>query len=342
MLSGDLVLSLPGLKLALDHAGSVSMGRRAGGSKTAGLHENSSAAAGIDACYVSHAHSDHTAGVKSGKPLLASKETLALCKKSAEVGITHEKISLSPAGHMLGATQLLAQCDGYSLAYTGDFSMEGGLTYKGCKPLQCEVLVTETTYCDPQRSLPTKEEVFTNMERWLDENIESNAIILGGYSTGKAEELVKFLNKYCSITPIVSKSVDSVCKIYNSLGCDLKYVPAGTPEAAEMMSEPFVAVMPFHQVNRRMAAEIGEANNMNVLCALATGWAGVHDYNADAVFPLSDHADFDDIVRYAQESGAKTVLCALGENEKAAAHLRKVGINAMPAEKGVMLQQTLA
>jgi Cft2 family RNA processing exonuclease len=45
------------------------------------------------------------------------------------------------------------------------------------------------------------------------------------------------------------------------------------------------------------------------------------------VLPLSDHADFDDLVRLARESGAQRIITMHGA-KKFAAHLRDLGLNA--------------
>ena len=65
---------------------------------------------------------------------------------------------------------------------------------------------------------------------------------------------------------------------------------------------------------------------------LLTGWAlhpGAWNIykDCDLVLPLSDHADFDELVRTASESGASKVLTVHG-TPKFAAHLRSLGIDA--------------
>ena len=48
----------------------------------------------------------------------------------------------------------------------------------------------------------------------------------------------------------------------------------------------------------------------------------------DRGFVLSDHADFDDLVRTCRETGASRVLCTHGSAEQLARHLRTLGMNA--------------
>jgi Cft2 family RNA processing exonuclease len=65
---------------------------------------------------------------------------------------------------------------------------------------------------------------------------------------------------------------------------------------------------------------------------LLTGWAlhpGAHNLyrDCDLVLPLSDHADFDELVASVRESGAQTVYTVHGD-AGFAAHLRGLGIDA--------------
>jgi DNA ligase-1 len=50
--------------------------------------------------------------------------------------------------------------------------------------------------------------------------------------------------------------------------------------------------------------------------------------DVDAVFPLSDHADFEELCRYAANAGASMTYTVLGFDEELAMHLRRRGIRA--------------
>ena len=73
-------------------------------------------------CFVSHAHSDHTEAFSKKRDVVASCETFTLMGKEP-IARSMGGVKLHHAGHMLGARQLSAECDGSSFAYTGDFSL---------------------------------------------------------------------------------------------------------------------------------------------------------------------------------------------------------------------------
>jgi DNA ligase-1 len=66
--------------------------------------------------------------------------------------------------------------------------------------------------------------------------------------------------------------------------------------------------------------------------AALTGWAmdaSLKDrLGVDAVFPLSDHADFDELCSYAEQVDADMTFTVLGFDEELALHLRRRGMRA--------------
>ncbi len=63
--------------------------------------------------------------------------------------------------------------------------------------------------------------------------------------------------------------------------------------------------------------------------AMLSGWAvdpgAIYRYQVDAAFPLSDHADYDDLVRYVELVQPQRVLTLHGFAEQFAADLRRRG-----------------
>jgi len=76
--------------------------------------------------------------------------------------------------------------------------------------------------------------------------------------------------------------------------------------------------------------------------AVLTGWAvegGKFRYRGmDAAFPLSDHADYPSLLRYARASGARRVLTVHGHAAELSAALRAQGIRSEPMEERRQLE----
>ena len=61
-------------------------------------------------------------------------------------------------------------------------------------------------------------------------------------------------------------------------------------------------------------------------------------HRCDAAFPLTDHADYPALLRYARESGASRIFTVHGFEEELAAALRKLGIRAEPLRETRQLE----
>ncbi|MEW6328835.1 MAG: MBL fold metallo-hydrolase [Candidatus Micrarchaeota archaeon] len=290
-------------------------------------------------CFVSHAHSDHISALRyKNKRILASDETLALAGRGKEIerleldgGIEFE---LLESGHILGSKQLLVRENGTSFVYTGDFRLRAGLTTKEAEVRECDILLIEGTYGTPDSVFPAREEIYESIAGWVKINIErGRVVLLGGYSTGKAQELIKLLNERCGLAPLVHSRIHEICSVYDSFGVHLECVPLDSDEARELMGKSFAAVMPHHTVSAEMAANLGEIYGKKVVCALATGWANSRAYSVDKVFPLSDHADFKQILEYVERASPKRIFCCHGNEEALARELRKRGYEARAMEE---------
>jgi len=288
--------------------------------------------ADADVVYISHAHADHV--IKTDREILASPETFRLLQhhssKKRSESMRHRKemqsVELSPSGHMLGSTQIRAH-NGKTVVYTGDFKLRDSFTSKKAEVLQCDELMIDATFGNPLFKFPSKEEVSESIVKWLGEKANEN-IVFGAYKTGKSQELIKLLNVCAGIKPLVHPKIDDVCKVYDEFGTGLERVRMDTDEADAIMdsNERFVAIFPFNKVDHELERIMSDAYG-KTSCALVTGWCLMRQFPIKA-FPLSDHAGFEEILEYAEGSGAKRVICRFGEASRLIDALRRKGINA--------------
>jgi len=278
-------------------------------------------------CFVSHAHSDHTAAFSRKRSIIASEETFLIMGKEPK-SFPVSAITFHKAGHMLGAVQLSAETEQGKFVYTGDFALHDSYTAGAAKILQCDTLMIDTTYCQPHLRMPPRGQAVDKIKEFTRKN-DRSIIVFGAYVKGKSQELVKILNKECSIAPVVNEKAAKICAAYEKCGVKLDYISAGTDEAEEQMRSPFVAIMPPNQVNFSFGSKLSEAFSMDVKTAVATGWAAVTKFPVDKAFALSDHADFKDTMRYIYGSEAKKIICANSNKNAAADYLKNIGIDAI-------------
>jgi len=292
----------------------------------------------VECAFVSHAHGDH---IGRHDRTIATAATLALMRHRlgepkrrktealpaefrAPFGLGELTLELFPAGHVLGSAQLRVMKNGIALGYSGDLCTEPTHAAEPAEVMACDVLVLESTFGHPRYVFPPKDETLRAIRRFVDDALSDGATpVLLGYALGKAQEILKYLadaGYRCACHPVVH----AVNRVYESHGIALPNVrslPPEGPDAGEVVvAPPHLARSPAMRGVRRRRT------------AVLTGWAidGGRHFHADAAFPLSDHADFPSLLKYAKATGASRVFTVHGFSDVLAAALRKEGIRAEP------------
>ena len=284
--------------------------------------------------FVSHAHSDHIA---AHAEVIASAGTARLMQ--ARVGGKRREhllefgesktfrdfqITLLAAGHIFGSAQALIESDRGSLLYTGDFKLRPSLSAEPAQWRHADTLIMETTFGRPKYRMPPTEEVIASMVAFCRETLEDGAVpILLAYSLGKAQEIVCTLLA-AGLTPMLHDTVFRMTEIYRQLqpGFPSGYARYSAGEVAGK-----VLICPPSANRTAMLARI-----TNRRTAVLTGWAldpgATYRYQCDAAFPLTDHADYPDLIRYVELVAPRRVLTLHGFAAEFAADLRARGIEA--------------
>src|SRR5207244_9802139 len=153
--------------------------------------------------------------------------------------------------------------------------------------------------------------------------IEESAVpVLLGYSLGKAQEILCSLDG-AGLTPMLHGSVYQMTRIYEQFGQSFcKYVRYNKNDIGGK-----VLICPPSASHSPMIEKVPRKR-----VAMISGWAvdpnAIYRYQVDAAFPLSDHADYNDLVRYVDLVQPKRVLTLHGFAGQFARDLRERGIEA--------------
>jgi DNA ligase-1 len=284
--------------------------------------------------FVSHAHSDH---IGNHAETILSAPTAKLMRARLagdrfehvmELGVPGEvhglRVTLLPAGHIFGSAQFYLEEGSETLLYTGDFKLRPGLSAERAEWRQADTLIMETTFGLPKYRFPPTEEVMAEVVRFCAECLEEQQTpVLLGYSLGKSQEILCALAR-AEMTPMLHGAVYKMTEIYRELqpGFPCAYEKYDAKEIAGK-----VLICPPSANRTTMLTRI-----KNRRTAVLTGWAvepgAKFRYGCDAAFPLSDHADYEDLVRYVELVKPKRVLTLHGFASEFASDLRRRGLEA--------------
>jgi Cft2 family RNA processing exonuclease len=283
--------------------------------------------------FVSHAHSDHIAPhaemvlsertsrlMQARMPGNREEHTLPFSEKRSVRGI---EMTLLPAGHIFGSAQILVEAESERLLYTGDFKLRRGKSAEPAEWQQADTLIMETTYGLPRYQLPPTEQVIEQITAFCADALANGEVpVLLGYSLGKAQEILCALEG-AGMTPMLHGAVFAMTRIYEQFGQTFcRYLRYDANDVAGK-----VLICPPSANRSRMLERIPRKR-----VAMISGWAldpgAIYRYQVDAAFPLSDHADYADLVRYVELVKPKRVLTLHGFAEEFAGDMRRRGLEA--------------
>jgi Cft2 family RNA processing exonuclease len=299
-----------------------------------------------DRCYVSHGHADHArahttvvttpanAGICRVRFGLREKRQTGLFPQTPACAFEEHafnepwlegdhRLTMFPAGHVLGSAQLMIEGERGSFVYTGDFKLEPSFTAEAPEVKRCDVVLMECTYGRPQYVFPPRAEIAGAMVAWAKAALEDGATpMFFAYSLGKAQEAMAILGG-AGLPLTVHGAVHSMSRVYEAHGVTL---PPYERYDATTFDGGRVLIWP------PSGSEPKATRGKPVRTASLTGWvvsratAGFGG-RTDTGFPLSDHADFPSLLRYIELAQPQRVV--LNHGYKDFAHrLRAQGIDA--------------
>lgn len=291
----------------------------------------------VDKAIITHAHSDHAKwGNKTylchtyTKPLLQARlgdnnyQTAAWGETLDMNGV---KVSLHPAGHIIGSSQIRLEYKGEVWVVSGDYKLQDDGISGAFEPLRCNVFVTESTFGLPIYKWKKQEEIYGDIQNWITKNkTEGKTSILVAYSLGKAQRLLQPLAAVTDIIYVHGAIYNMHIALVNA-GWLLPPVERIIPETPKEKLKGAVVIAPPSAdgsawMRRFTPYETG----------VCSGWmqvrGNVRRRNADAGFVLSDHADWEGLLTAITATGAEKVFVTHGFQSVLSRYLNEQGIEA--------------
>lgn len=292
----------------------------------------------VDKAIITHAHSDHAkAGHKqylchpASKPLLQWRLGADLSIDTAEwnepVFINGVKISLHPAGHIIGSSQVRIEYKDEVCVFSGDYKTENDGISGEFEPVRCHTFISESTFGLPIYQWKSQAEIFASIQDWIRDNQASGKTsVLIAYSLGKAQRIMKAISGVTDKI-FVHGAVWNMHEALLNAGYDLPVVQRVTPDILKEQYKNAVIVAPPSADGTTWMKKFSPYS-----VGVCSGWMQVRGNlrrrNADAGFALSDHADWKGLLQAVKATGAEKVFVTHGFQAAFSRYLTENGIEA--------------
>ncbi len=289
---------------------------------------------------ITHAHSDHAKwGHQTYLAHTLSREVLKYRLGDIElqtidynvpVLVNGVQISLHPAGHIIGSAQVRLEFKGEIWVVSGDYKLEDDGVCTPFEPVKCHSFISECTFGMPVYKWKPQQLIFNDMNNWWKQNVsEGKTTVLVGYSLGKAQRILQGLDM--SIGNVYTHGV--IQNTHEALGRN------------GVMLNPTIRIT--NQTDR------DEMRKGLILCppsavgtpwirkfypysfGYCSGWMALRGAKrrraADRGFVLSDHADWDGLLKAIEATNCETVFLTHGYTATFSRYLTDIGFDAHEA-----------
>lgn len=291
----------------------------------------------VQKAVITHAHSDHARWGSAAylchtqtRPLLQLRLGAVNCQTlewGEPLQLNGVEISLHPAGHIIGSSQIRVAHKGEIWVASGDYKTYSDDISGDFEPVRCQHFITESTFGLPIYQWKNQEESYAEILAWVARNQSEgyNSVFLA-YSLGKAQRIISCL---AAAHPVLwaHGAIYNTQEALRQSGWALpkvEWINADTPKSA--LNRAVIIAPPSAEDSTWMK----KLNPYRL--AICSGWMQVRGNarrrNADAGFVISDHADWPGLLSAVAATGAERVYVTHGFTSSFARYLNEQGQSA--------------
>ena len=237
------------------------------------------------------------------------------------------KVSLHPAGHIIGSSQIRIEYNNEVWVVSGDYKTENDDISGVFELVKCNVFISESTFGLPIYKWKSQQEIFHSIRDWVMTNKETGKTsVLIAYSLGKAQRVMQCI-KDMGLKIFLHGAVWNVHQTLLKAGYDLPNVERVTPETPKEDFKGQIVIAPPSADGTSWMKKFSPYS-----VGVCSGWmqvrGNVRRRNADAGFALSDHADWNGLLNAVKATGAEKVFVTHGFQATFSRYLNDNGISA--------------
>jgi putative mRNA 3-end processing factor len=290
----------------------------------------------VDKAIISHGHADHSRW--GHRKYITHERNVPVVKyRLGEINVSGRpwgvpftingvRFSLHPAGHIIGSSQIRVEHRGEVWVFSGDYKLEDDGLATPFEPLRCHTFITECTFGLPAFKWMPQKQVFEDINFWWRQNrSQGKTSVLFGYSLGKAQRLLKYLDPSIGriFTHAAVENMTEVLRPYASFPPTTLITPdtaKGELQGQLVLAPPSTHGSPWI---RKMVPFV---------TAAASGWmafrGGRRRRAIDKGFVISDHCDWQGLLECIGATGAEKVICTHGYSDILSRYLKELGYDA--------------
>jgi putative mRNA 3-end processing factor len=297
----------------------------------------------VERAIITHGHADHA---RSGHgEVFATPETISIMHtryymkdETRETGLAYGRrldlgngvtLWFASAGHILGSAQAVLEYQGVRVVAAGDYKRHPDPTCAPFEVVPCDVFITEATFALPVFQHPPLEAEVQKVLRSL-KALPDRTHLIGVYALGKCQRVMKTLRLAGYNEPFyMHGALKKLTELYESFGQDFGewIMVSDIPRADRHVFQGKIVLCPPAQINDRWSRRFADP-----LPTVASGWmqirARARQRRAEMALVVSDHADWNDLIRTCEETGAADIWITHGRVEALQYALEQRGMRA--------------
>ena len=291
----------------------------------------------VNRAVITHAHADHAR--PGNRSYLCHHFSVPILKLrlgdihiegigwNESITLGTARVSLHPAGHIIGSSQVRIETGGEIWVVSGDYKTEFDGFSQAFEPVKCTTFITESTFGLPIYKWKPQPEVFSTLQTWVTNNrTEEKTSVCIAYSLGKAQRILPAL---AQVSPVIYAH-GAIWNVHQALvqaGWKLPPLERITPETPREKLKGATVLAPPGAAG---SAWIKRFNSYSI--GICSGWMQVRGNlrrkNADAGFVISDHADWSGLLESIKATDAEKVFVTHGFQSTLSRYLNENGIEA--------------
>ena len=290
----------------------------------------------VNKAIITHAHADHSRPGSQQYICTPMTEPVLRYRLQTQASTSYSygetffingvQFCVHPAGHIIGSAQVRIEYKGEIWVLSGDYKTQADGFIPAFEPIKCHHFVTESTFGLPVFSWKTNDVLSEEINNWWSANqAENKPSLLLGYSLGKAQRLLKYLDT--DIGKIFTHgAIENMTEVIRPM----VNFPETTRITRETKKEELIGNIVLAPPSAHGSTWIRKM--VPYITASASGWMAFRGARrrraVDRGFVMSDHCDWQELLVAIKATEAEKIICTHGYTDIFSKYLREQGYDA--------------